>query len=221
MPEKTFFTIWQSPIEVSNPSSLIARIRTLIRSDEPEIRTVMLCTFDNPYEPMTFGLPANGEIRQRYRLRQERESLVFEKALRFLDQAVLESFPLSPSEAEALIQGQASILLERPEPLAREFLVQAKVQGLVACLSVTYTRITLKTLDGKLRIYLDSRPLKRFDPYAFLETGAFGTPAPDPVVKVTLEGEGPLPKALVSALEDLIRKPAEAAKSRLNLCPGH
>lgn len=162
-------------IDRSEEVALNQRLRKVLKPDEHGSNgsyLVKSCYFDDIYDRALCENLFGADIRTKYRIRyydNDPSYIVMEKKVKYVDKGYKESFRLTKSEAERMLAGSYTFLLDRPESLAREFLVQAKVKGLKPKLVVQYQRQAFLMDAGNVRVTLDTEIKTSLDTDSFFE----------------------------------------------------
>ena len=152
---------WKHEITASDLAALRARLRVLMLPDSHGVNgqyRIRSLYFDTPADKALWEKRNGADPREKFRLRYYYGDLAVirpEKKIRCNGLGCKAGAPLSPREAQSIVDGSCSWMVGCGRPLVLELYHKMAVQGLRPRTIVDYTREAFVYAPGNVRVTLD------------------------------------------------------------------
>lgn len=209
---------WKHEITASDLAALRARLRALMALDPHgadgryQIRSLY---FDTPADKALRDKLDGVDPREKFRLRYYNGDLSvirLEKKIRCNGLGSKASAPLSPREAQDIVNGACCWMAGCGRPLAEELYRKMTVQGLRPRTIVDYTREAFVYAPGNVRVTLDHHLRTGLRCVDFLDPGCVTVPAGNAPAVLEVKWDAFLPDLIRDAVQLAGRRTAPFSK---------
>ena len=210
-------------ISMADLISIRARLRAVAQSDSHatdgryHIRSLY---FDSPGDKALREKADGVNLREKFRIRyynfDPSSALKLEKKSKINGLGTKLSAPLTPEQAQKIVNGDTDWMLRSPCPLVQELYCKMRYQGIRPKTIVDYTREPYIYPPGNVRVTFDYDIRTGLRCTDFLSSDCVTVPAGDPVILLEVKWDAFLPSILRDAVQEAGRR--ETAFSKYARC---